>query len=402
MTASSTPTSLGADTGPAPGVPGVPVVPGVRYAPVIRPGRLPAIDDLDPGRRGRRRPSATARRPGSPPPRPRWPTGCGSAPPSATGAASEVLAATAMLAQDRAWLGAAEKRIKEGMPAVRATAAAVDQFVDLFTQIGGLMAERVTDLRDIRDRVVAELSGLPEPGVPVPAAAVHPVRRGPRPRRHRRAGPDARRRPGHHARRADQPHRDHRPSAGHPVRGRGRTGWTTSPAGTDVLIDGTRGTVTVSPDPAEATAAVDAAEAAAAAMAGWTGPGRHRRRPSGVDPGQRPGRLRRPRGAGDSGRGHRAVPHRTVLPQPRHRADRRRAGRDLQRGARRLRRAQGRHPHAGRRVGQAAEVRRASRRGQPRARRARNPDRRRTPRGARAPARRDRARRRAAPATHRG
>ena len=38
----------------------------------------------------------------------------------ATGAASEVLAATATLAQDRAWLGAAEKRIKDGAPAVRA------------------------------------------------------------------------------------------------------------------------------------------------------------------------------------------------------------------------------------------------------------------------------------------
>src|SRR6201993_2003902 len=86
----------------------------------------------------------------------------------ATGAASEVLAATAGLAQDRAWLAAAEKRIAEGNPAIRATVQAVAQFIDLFTQVGGLMAERVTDLRDIRDRVVAELSGLPEPGVPQP------------------------------------------------------------------------------------------------------------------------------------------------------------------------------------------------------------------------------------------
>ncbi|MCV7174420.1 phosphoenolpyruvate-utilizing N-terminal domain-containing protein, partial [Mycolicibacterium sphagni] len=45
MTASSTPTSHGA----GPVLTGVPVVPGVRYAPVIRPGRLPAIEDLDPG-----------------------------------------------------------------------------------------------------------------------------------------------------------------------------------------------------------------------------------------------------------------------------------------------------------------------------------------------------------------
>src|SRR5690606_29795280 len=44
-------------------------------------------------------------------------------------------------------------------------------------------------------------------------------------------------------------------------------------SGTEVLIDGIRGTVTVSPDPAEATAAVQAADAAAAAMAGWAGPG---------------------------------------------------------------------------------------------------------------------------------
>ena len=55
-----------------------------------------------------------------------------------------------------------------GAPAVRAVIGAVEQFVDMFTQLGGLMAERVTDLRDIRDRVIAELKGLPEPGVPVP------------------------------------------------------------------------------------------------------------------------------------------------------------------------------------------------------------------------------------------
>ena len=45
MSASATPTSLAAATV----LTGVPVVPGVRFAPVIRPGRLPAIEDLDPG-----------------------------------------------------------------------------------------------------------------------------------------------------------------------------------------------------------------------------------------------------------------------------------------------------------------------------------------------------------------
>ena len=38
----------------------------------------------------------------------------------------------------------------------------------MFTALGGLMAERVTDVRDVRDRIVAELTGQGEPGVPSP------------------------------------------------------------------------------------------------------------------------------------------------------------------------------------------------------------------------------------------
>jgi phosphotransferase system enzyme I (PtsI) len=171
MTASSAPTSHpagGTFTDPAPGtvLRGVPVVPGVAYAPVIRPGRLPSLDDEWTGGVAESERSAEAERF----------TAAASAVASrlrdraalATGAASEVLTATATLAQDRAWLAAAEKRINAGAPAVRAVIGAVEQFVDMFTQLGGLMAERVTDLRDIRDRVIAELKGLPEPGVPVP------------------------------------------------------------------------------------------------------------------------------------------------------------------------------------------------------------------------------------------
>ncbi len=149
---------------------GVPVVAGIQYAPVIRPGRLPALDEIEPASNidEADRPAEAAR------------FGAAAAAVAtrlrdraahATGAASEVLAATATLAQDRAWIGAAEKRIAGGTPAVRAVVQAVEQFVDLFTQLGGLMAERVTDLKDIRDRVIAELSGLPEPGVPLPDVA---------------------------------------------------------------------------------------------------------------------------------------------------------------------------------------------------------------------------------------
>src|SRR6476660_6200060 len=171
MTASSPPTSPRQDTTSA-GYPagtvlrGVPVVAGLQYAPVIRPGRLPVVDDtkaadveeVDRPAEAARRGAAASAVAGRLRDRAAH----------ATGAASEVLAATATLAQDRAWLGAAEKLINAGAPAARAVVAAVDQFVDLFTQLGGLMAERVTDLREIRDRVIAELSGLPEPGVPRP------------------------------------------------------------------------------------------------------------------------------------------------------------------------------------------------------------------------------------------
>lgn len=90
----------------------------------------------------------------------------------ATGVAAEVLGATAKLAADRGWQRAAVKLIKTGSSAEGAATAATEQFVEMFTKVGGLMAERVTDLRDIRDRVIAELMGVPEPGVPNPDSPV--------------------------------------------------------------------------------------------------------------------------------------------------------------------------------------------------------------------------------------
>ena len=250
---------------------GVPVVPGVRFAPVIRTNRLPSVEQLDPGGELAEpvRPGEAAR--------------LGEAAAAvadrlreraaaAQGAAAEVLGATAQLAQDRAWLGAAEKAINAGMPAVRATVAAATQFIEMFTKMGGLMAERVTDLKDIRDRVIAELAGLPEPGVPVPeqpsilcAEDLAPADT---------AGLD--------------PHRvvGLATSLGGPTshtaiiaRQLGIPcvvavgGLDDVPVGTMVLLDGNRGTVTLDPDRADAAAAVASADVAAAAMAGWSGPG---------------------------------------------------------------------------------------------------------------------------------
>ncbi len=91
---------------------------------------------------------------------------------STTGVATEVLGATAALARDRGWIRAATKLINGGESAEQATVKAIAQFVAQFEKVGGLMAERTTDLKDIRDRVVAELMGLPEPGVPQPTSPV--------------------------------------------------------------------------------------------------------------------------------------------------------------------------------------------------------------------------------------
>jgi phosphotransferase system enzyme I (PtsI) len=247
------------------------VVAGVQYAPVIRPGRPPVvdhatagpvIDEADrPAEAARFAAAATA-----------VATRLRDRAGHATGAASEVLAATATLARDRAWLGATEKRIKDGAPAVRAVVQAVEQFVDVFTQLGGLMAERVTDLRDIRDRVLAELSGLPEPGVPVPATPSILCAQDLAP--------------------ADTAGLDPTlvvalattlggPTSHTAIIARqlgipcvvAVEGLDAVAAGTMVLVDGTRGTVTVTPDQAAATNAVAQARRNAERAAHWSGPG---------------------------------------------------------------------------------------------------------------------------------
>ncbi|MCH9728427.1 MAG: phosphoenolpyruvate--protein phosphotransferase [Actinomycetia bacterium] len=249
---------------------GVPVVPGVRYGPVIRPGKLPELERrnigevAEPDRRAEvDRLTAAASAVAV---RLRGRAG------HATGAASEVLAATANLAQDRAWLGAAEQRIKGGTPTVRAVVEAVDQFVDRFTQLGGSMAERATDLRDIRNRVVAELDGLPEPGVPLPehpsilcAQDLAPADiAGLEPTlvvalATTFGGPTS-----HTAILARQ--------LGIPcVVAVG--GLDDVPSGAMVLVDGTRGTVIVTPDERAARDAVAEADRAAAQAANWSGPG---------------------------------------------------------------------------------------------------------------------------------
>jgi phosphotransferase system enzyme I (PtsI) len=87
---------------------------------------------------------------------------------SASGAAAEVLTASAGLTKDKGLRGTVRKALDAGDPLLSAVESGVEHFAGLFAQMGGLMAERVTDLRDIGRRITAHVVGEPEPGVPTP------------------------------------------------------------------------------------------------------------------------------------------------------------------------------------------------------------------------------------------
>ncbi|MEJ5920239.1 MULTISPECIES: phosphoenolpyruvate--protein phosphotransferase [unclassified Corynebacterium] len=80
--------------------------------------------------------------------------------------ARPILEATAQLATDRALAKAVVKKLKAGSGVTKAVHDAVEDYAQLLGSLGGYMAERVTDLYDIRDRTICALRGLPKPGVP--------------------------------------------------------------------------------------------------------------------------------------------------------------------------------------------------------------------------------------------
>ncbi|RBY81340.1 phosphoenolpyruvate--protein phosphotransferase [Blastococcus sp. TF02-09] len=266
----STTVSSPATTGPAV-LTGTPVVPGAAVGPVVRPAgavRLPeeqgtpvpeADREAEKARYGAAAEVVAER--------------LTTRAAAATGVSAEVLSTTAGIARDRALRTVAEQKIDEGVPAPLAAVQAAQQFVDMFESLGGLMAERVPDVRDVRDRIVAELTGQGEPGVPAPeqpsillADDLAPADT---------AGLDPTRILGlatrlggttsHTAIIARQ--------LGLPcVVGVG--GLDDVPVGATVLIDGEQGTVTVDPEPEEARTRVEAARLAAEALASYAGPGR--------------------------------------------------------------------------------------------------------------------------------
>ncbi len=77
-----------------------------------------------------------------------------------------VLEATAALATDKGLIRGIDKELKKGAGVTKAIHDAVEVYAGKLRKLGGYMAERVTDLYDIRDRATARVRDLPEPGVP--------------------------------------------------------------------------------------------------------------------------------------------------------------------------------------------------------------------------------------------
>jgi len=80
--------------------------------------------------------------------------------------AKPILEAGAMMARDPGLAMGIDTQLGNGLGITNAVAAAVEEYCAMFLSLGGYMAERVTDLRDVKDRAVARLLGQPEPGVP--------------------------------------------------------------------------------------------------------------------------------------------------------------------------------------------------------------------------------------------
>jgi phosphotransferase system enzyme I (PtsI) len=85
----------------------------------------------------------------------------------AGGEAKDVLEAAALMAQDPSLVDDVAARITSGTTGERAVFEAFAAFQDMLTAMGGYMAERATDLGDVSQRIIANLRGVPAPGIPV-------------------------------------------------------------------------------------------------------------------------------------------------------------------------------------------------------------------------------------------
>ncbi len=86
----------------------------------------------------------------------------------APGEAAAVLGATALMARDPGLISAIKAQLEQGRPTAHSLDAAIEGFCDVLAAAGGYLAERVADLRDVRNRALALLLDQPMPGIPHP------------------------------------------------------------------------------------------------------------------------------------------------------------------------------------------------------------------------------------------
>jgi phosphoenolpyruvate-protein phosphotransferase (PTS system enzyme I) len=84
----------------------------------------------------------------------------------AEGDGKAILEATALMAADPTLLTAARAKAARGLTPERAVWEAADEVAATLGSVGGVMAARVRDLEDVRDRLIAQLAGRPGPAIP--------------------------------------------------------------------------------------------------------------------------------------------------------------------------------------------------------------------------------------------
>jgi phosphotransferase system enzyme I (PtsI) len=84
----------------------------------------------------------------------------------ARGEGRAILEAAALMAVDPALVEGARRRVSALVSPARAVWETAGEVAARLTEVGEYVAERARDVADVRDRIVAELSGLPAPGLP--------------------------------------------------------------------------------------------------------------------------------------------------------------------------------------------------------------------------------------------
>ncbi|AUE15895.1 Phosphoenolpyruvate-protein phosphotransferase [Bifidobacterium breve] len=133
--------------------------------------------------------------------------------------AAPILQAISMFASDPSLAASITSLINGGKTAERAVLEGFAAVEDMFRAIGGYQAERAADLHDVGQRVIADLMGVPAPGIPESETPFVLVAEDLSPRGHRRNRPEQGAGHRHFAGRPHFAHRHSGPRSRH--RGRG-------------------------------------------------------------------------------------------------------------------------------------------------------------------------------------